>query len=117
VGRPATSDTVRSVNVSTGDHNGAYLGIDPGALHLVENLSNLFQVGDVSTVRIEGTIPRRTLREGVDEEFMNATGVDLEVEFVRDGVEPALKTEAADQRYVSGWYIGVSTSDLPRDMY
>jgi hypothetical protein len=40
----------------------------------------------VSTVWIEGTVPRRTLREGVDEEFPNATGVDLEVKLVRDGV-------------------------------
>ena len=105
------------MNVSAGDRNGAYLGIDPGALHLVENLSNLSQVGDVSTVWVEGTIPRRTLREGIDEEFMNATGVDLEVEFVRDGVKPALKTEGADQGRMSGLYIGVSISDLPRDTY
>ena len=117
MGRPATSDTVRSVNVGAGDRNGAYLGIDPGALHLVENLSNLFQVSDVSTVRVEGTIPRRALREGIDEEFMNATGVDLEVEFVGEGVKPALKTEGADQGRMSGWYKGVSIPDLPRDTY
>jgi len=55
-------------------------------LHLVESVSDLFQIGDVGAVRIEGPIPRRTLREGVNEKFLNATWVDLEVKFVRDRV-------------------------------
>ena len=62
----------------------------------------------MSAVWIEGTIPRRTLREGVNEEFLNATGVDLEVESVRDGVKPALKTKDADRGYMSTQYKGAS---------
>ena len=40
----------------------------------------------MSTVWIEGTFPRRTLREVPDEQFLSTVGVDLEVKFVRDGV-------------------------------
>jgi hypothetical protein len=70
-------------------------------LHLVKNISHLFQVGDVSAIWIEGTIPRCALREGINEKFLNATGMDLEVKFVCDGVQPTLKTENADQRFTS----------------
>jgi len=55
-------------------------------LHLVKDVSDLFQISDMSTVRIEGPVLRCTLREGVNEEFLSATGVDLEMELVRDGV-------------------------------
>jgi hypothetical protein len=51
-------------------------------LHLVENVSDFLQVSDVSTVWIEGSIPRCPLREGVDDEFLNAAWVDLEMKLV-----------------------------------
>ena len=97
---------MRSASASAGGCYGPYLRIDCGTLHLVEGVSDHLQVGDVSTVRIKGPVPRRTLREGVYEEFLNATRVDLEVKFVRDGVEPALKTEDTDQRCISKRYVG-----------
>lgn len=65
---------------------GPYLWCYRGALHLVKDISDLFQVGDVSAIWIEGPIPRRALGEGIDEKFLNATGMDLEVKFVCDGV-------------------------------
>jgi hypothetical protein len=69
-------------------------------LHLVEDVSDLFQVGNVSTIWIEGSIPRCALREGIHEELLNATWVDLEMELVRDRVYPALGAEDPDQRHV-----------------
>ena len=80
------SDRGRSASVGTDDCSGPHLGIDRRALHLVENVSDLLQIGDVSTVWIEGPVPRRSLGEGINEEFLNTTWVDLEMEFVRDRI-------------------------------
>jgi len=55
-------------------------------LHLVKGVSDLFQIGDVSAVRIEGSFPRRSFWKAINEEFLNTTRVDLEMEFVRDGI-------------------------------
>ena len=86
MGKPTTSGTGRSASVGTDDCSGPHLRIDRGALHLVESVSDLFQIGDVSPVWIEGSIPRCSLGEGVDEEFLNTARVDLEMEFVRDRI-------------------------------
>ena len=75
-----------------------HLRVDRGALHLVESVSDFFQIGDVGPIWVEGPVPRRTLREGINKKFLNATWVDLEVKLVRDRVQPALKAEYADQR-------------------
>ena len=72
--------------VSVGNRYGPYLRINPRALHLVEDVSDLFQTGDMSAIRIEGSVPRRSFGKGVNEQFLNTTWVDLEMEFVRDRV-------------------------------
>ena len=77
-----------------GDGYGPHLRVYRGALHPVEDVSDLFQIGDVGTVWIRGSAPRRTLGERVDEEFLNATRLDLEVKFICDGVEPTLNEDA-----------------------
>ena len=91
-GRPTVSNTERSAAGSEGGegHHVSHLGIDRRALHLVKNVSDLFQVRNVTTIWIERSIPRCALGEGVDEEFLNAPSVNLEVEFVRDRIDPAL---------------------------
>ena len=86
MGRPTTSDTARLVGISVGNRYRPYLGIDRRALHLVEDVSDFSQIGDVSAVWIESSVPRRSFREGINEEFLDTTRVDLEMEFVRDGV-------------------------------
>ena len=98
MGKPTTPNIARSASVRAVNCDEPYFWIDRGALHFVEGVPDLFQIGDVSTTRVEGTVPRRALREGIDEEFLNTTGVNLEVEFVRDGVQPTLKAEDPDQR-------------------
>ena len=55
-------------------------------MHLVEDVSDLFQIGDMNAVWIEGSVPRRSFGEGIDEEFLNTTRMDLEMEFIRDRV-------------------------------
>ena len=64
----------------------SHLRINGGTLHLIENVSDLFQIVDVGTVWIKGSGPRRALRKGINEEFLNATRVDLEVKLVRNRV-------------------------------
>ena len=86
MGRSTTFDAAGSASTSADDRYGPHLRIDRGSLHLVKDVSDLFQISDMSTVRIEGPVLRCTLREGVNEEFLSATGVDLEMELVRDGV-------------------------------
>ena len=78
--------TVRLAGVSVGDRYGPHLRIDCRALHLVEDVSDLFQIGDVSAVWIESSVPRRSFGEGIDEEFLNTKRMDLEMELIRDGV-------------------------------
>ena len=95
MGRPTRSDAVGSA-WSANERDEPYLGINRGALHLVDDVSGLFQISDMSTVRIEGFGPRRSFREGINKELLNAAWVDLEMEFVRDRVQPALETEGAD---------------------
>ena len=86
VGRPTTLGVVRLAGIGVGYRCGPYLRIDRRALHLVECISNLFQIGDVSAVWIEGSVPRRSFGEGIDEELLNTTRMNLEMEFVRDRV-------------------------------
>ena len=91
--RPTTLDVAQLTGNSVGDGYGPHLRVYRGALHPVEDVSDLFQIGDVGTVWVQGSIPRCTLGERVDEEFLNATRLDLEVEFICDGVEPTLKED------------------------
>lgn len=78
-------NTVRSASVNT-TLSHTYLRINCGALHLVESVSDLFQIGDVSSVRIKSSVPQRSFWEGIDEELLDTTWVNLEMEFVRDRV-------------------------------
>ena len=86
MGRPTTLDIVQLAGIGVGNRYGPHLRIDRRALHLVEDVSDLFQIGDVSAVWIESSVPRRSFGEGINEEFLDTTRVDLEMEFVRDGV-------------------------------
>ena len=86
MGRPTTSGTAWSAGTSVGDCYVPHLRVDRGALHLVESVSDLFQIGDVGAVWIDGPVPRRTLREGINEELLNTTRVDLEMKLVRNRV-------------------------------
>jgi hypothetical protein len=86
VGRLTTLDTVRLAGIGVGSRYGPDLRIYRRALHLVEGVSDLLQIGNVSAVWIEGSVPRHSFGEGANEKLLNTTRVDLEMEFVRDGV-------------------------------
>lgn len=46
---------MRLAGTGAGNRYGPHLGIDRRALHLVKGVSDLFQIGDVSAVWIEGS--------------------------------------------------------------
>lgn len=52
---------------------------DRRPLHLVQDIPDLLEVGDVRSVGVQGTFTRGTFGKRGDEEFESAAGVDLEV--------------------------------------
>jgi hypothetical protein len=67
-----------------------YRRCDAGPLHLVQGLTDLFEICDVGAVWVERILAIDALREGIDKELHRATWVDFEVEVTRDGVLPEL---------------------------
>lgn len=70
---------MRSAGIGGGNDYGSHLGVNSRTLHLVEDVSGLFQVGDVSTVWVESSVPRCSFGKGINEEFLNAARVNLEM--------------------------------------
>lgn len=65
------------------------LGGDSGSLHLVDNVTDFLKVLEVSSVGIQSTFTVGARWEWVDNEFLDTTGVDLEMQVASDRVLPA----------------------------
>jgi hypothetical protein len=68
----------------------AYGRRDGGALHLVEELTDLLQVREVCTIGVERAVTRCAGRKGIDEKLFNTTWVNLEVKVAGHRVFPGL---------------------------
>ena len=77
--RPATCD------VST------HFRSDTGALNLVQELSDLLEIGDNAAIRVQLAILALSLRQRVNVELVRATWVHLDVQLARLWVLPALR--------------------------
>ena len=69
----------------------AYLGSNRRALHLVQQSANLLEVLEVGTIWVESALAAYTGRQRIDEKFLSAARVNLEVKLASDRVLPRLK--------------------------
>jgi hypothetical protein len=68
-----------------------YRRSDSGALHLVEQTANLFEVGKMCAVWVKSAFTRSSFRQGINMEFLNTTRVDLEMKTSSSRILPNLK--------------------------
>ena len=74
-------------------------GSDRRPLHLIQDLANLLEVGDVRSVGVQGAFTRGTLGKRGDEELEGTAGMDLEVQSSSNGVLPQLSMVEFKSRY------------------
>jgi len=71
------------------------------SLHLVEDLTNFFEICDVGAIWVEHVLAMDALREGVDKKLHCAAWMDFEVKMAGDGVLPEHR-EDLDFGFVPG---------------